>query len=167
MPGNGGGVVGGDIPIEFRPGGSGLGKVLGALEAEVMEAAWALGRATVRDVQRHLEPRRRLAYTTVMTTMTRLARKGLLRRELVDNCYVYSPALSREEFTDRVARTVVDGLLEEFARPALSHLVDRLGRGGGDSLRELEELIREARSRESASGTGAEPPRGPGEAARR
>jgi len=144
-----------DIPIEFRPRGAGLGKVLGGLEAEVMEVAWSRGRVTVRDVHQQLLARRPLAYTTVMTTMTRLAQKGLLQRELENNYYVYRPALTREEFMDRVARTVLDGLLEEFARPVFSHLVERLGTEDEAKLRELEEIIKRGRSAEPASSRGS------------
>lgn len=133
--------------------------MLGGLEAEVMEVAWSRGRVTVRDVHQHLIARRPLAYTTVMTTMTRLAQKGLLRRELESNYYVYRPALSREEFMDRVARTVLDGLLEEFAGPVFSHLVQRLGAEDDAKLRDLEELIKAARSQGATS-----PPGSPGAA---
>ncbi|MGH2454240.1 MAG: BlaI/MecI/CopY family transcriptional regulator, partial [bacterium] len=59
----------------FRPNRPGVRKVLGDLEAEIMELAWArpAGGMKVREVFETLYPRRRLAYTTVMTTMTRLA----------------------------------------------------------------------------------------------
>src|SRR5258706_14199477 len=83
-----------------RPG---IRKVLGDLEAEIMELIWshpADQGITVRDVfevlyERRLsesaDERRRIAYTTVMNTMTRLAQKQLLRVEKVDQAYVYYP----------------------------------------------------------------------------
>lgn len=134
-----------EIPFGFKPGGRGLTKVLGGLEAEVMEVVWRLGRVSVRDALRALGGKRRLAYTTVMTTMTRLARKGLLEREPEGRYFLYRPALTREEFLDRVAATVLDGLLEEFSRPVLSHLVERIGQEDEAALRELEEAIRRRR----------------------
>lgn len=138
--------MGKDIPLEFRPHAVGLAKALGELETEVMELTWQLGRATVRDVHQRLQRKRPLAYTTVMTTMTRLAQKGLLEREQESNYCVYRPALTRDEFMDRVARTVLDGLLEEFARPVFSHLVERMGAEDEARLRELEEIIRRRRA---------------------
>src|SRR5690349_7256712 len=61
----------------FDPWKKGLRKILGDLEADVMEAIWALGQATVHDVhQRLADANRELAYTTVMTVMSRLAEKG-------------------------------------------------------------------------------------------
>jgi predicted transcriptional regulator len=63
----------------FDPRKKGLRKILGDLEADVMEAMWARGRATVHDVHERLAAAdRELAYTTVMTVMSRLADKGLL-----------------------------------------------------------------------------------------
>src|SRR5437867_3873155 len=90
-----------------RPG---IRKVLGDREAEIMELIWtrpADQGTTVRDVfevlyERRLAAppaeRRRIAYTTVMNTMTRLAKKHLLRVEKVDQAYVYHPTLTQDAF---------------------------------------------------------------------
>lgn len=130
----------------FRPGGSGLTRVLGELEAEIMELVWSRGRASVRDIHDTLVLRRSIAYTTVMTTMSRLHDKGLLARQPEGKHYLYAPALTREEFAQRVAGSVIDGLLEDFSRPALAHLVERLGEADEARLSELEELIRRRRA---------------------
>ena len=85
----------------FRPDRPGIRKVLGDLEADIMELVWARAPAegaTVRDVFEILYDRRRIAYTTVMNTMTRLARKNLLRVEKADQAYVYFPTMSQEQF---------------------------------------------------------------------
>ncbi len=130
----------------YRLRGSGLTKLLGELEAEVMDLAWSLGRVLVRDVHERLNAKRPLAYTTVMTTMGRLHRKGLLQRERESNYYIYRPTFTREEFIRRVTGTVLDGLLEDFSRPVLSHLVEAIGKTDEARLRELEEIIRQRRS---------------------
>src|SRR5688572_8069575 len=75
-----------------------LDGVLGPLETDVMEAVWARGDATVRDVHATLARRRDIAYTTVMTTMSRLAAKGLLERDSSGLAHRYRPAVSREEY---------------------------------------------------------------------
>lgn len=126
--------------------GSGLTRLLGELEAEVMDLSWSLGRVTVRDIHERLNAKRPLAYTTVMTTMGRLHQKGLLRREQESNYYVYRPASTRDEFIQHVTGTVLDGLLEDFSRPVLSHLVEAIGRADEAKLRELEEIIKRRRS---------------------
>ena len=110
-----------------RPG---IRAALGDLEAEVMEAIWARppGTAvTVREVFEALSERRRLAYTTVMTTMARLARKGLLVAERSGPAYLYRAALSREEFIDHFVGAALERLLVNFAgatRRQLEKLTD-------------------------------------------
>lgn len=130
----------------FRPFGKGLRSVLGALEAEVMEIVWAEDEVSVREVHRRLERRRRIAYTTVMTTLARLAGKGLLRRRKVDAAYLYAAAVSREELMGAVADSVIDGLLGGFGKTAVSRLLDRLQHEDPRRLEDLARLI-EARRR--------------------
>ncbi len=61
---------------------------LGPLEFEVMEVVWTVGASNVRDVATRMQ--RSLAYTTVMTTLDRLYKKGLLEREMSDRAFIYS-----------------------------------------------------------------------------
>ena len=118
----------------FRTDRPGIRKVLGDLEAEVMELIWSRPAdqgTTVRDVfeilyERRLnapkEERRRIAYTTVMNTMTRLAKKHLLRAEKVDQAYVYYPNLSQEQFISRFVERVLEDLLVSFSGATLNGL---------------------------------------------
>ena len=65
---------------------------LGDLERAVMERLWAWGRpVTVREVVEDLQRERRVAYTTIMTVMANLERKGVLARSLVGRAYTYTP----------------------------------------------------------------------------
>lgn len=98
-----------------------LEKILGPLEAEVVEALWAFdGPATVREVLERLNAGRRskLAYTTVMTVMSRLADKGVLARESKGRGYVYE-AVARD-----AAEIAVRNVVRDFGDAALAHLVD-------------------------------------------
>ncbi|MBI4277588.1 MAG: BlaI/MecI/CopY family transcriptional regulator [Armatimonadetes bacterium] len=113
-----------DITV-FRPDRPGVRKVLGDLEAEVMDVIWARPagqETTVRDVFEVLARRRRIAYTTVMNTMARLARKKLLRVKRQGPAYVYSPAFTQAEFTSRVTGHILENLLVGFAGPAMNRL---------------------------------------------
>lgn len=119
-----------DIGV-FRPDRPGIRKVLGDLEADIMEVVWAraTGRGTtVRDVFEVLYDRRRaadqgsIAYTTVMTTMTRLARKHHLRAERADQAYVYYPTLSQDEFVSRFVGRIIEELLVSFTGPTLERI---------------------------------------------
>jgi predicted transcriptional regulator len=98
---------------------------LGELEAAVMDVLWRAARPVrVRQVRDDLAPHRPLAYTTVMTVLDNLHRKGWVLRELEGKAYVYWPARSREEAAARALRDVLDstgdpeGVLLHFARTA-------------------------------------------------
>ncbi len=130
---------------DFKPHKIGYKKVLGDLEAEVMKIIWKVDRATVRDVYEQLRLEKKLAYTTVMTIMSRLAEKGLLQKEPVGNAYVYSPTISEGDFTRQVVTEVLDGLLEEFSEPVMSHIVDRLSSEDLSEIEKLERIIKERR----------------------
>ena len=120
-----------------------MAKILGPLEAEVMGVLWDRGQSTVAEVHAPLKQRRGVAYTTVLTIMTRLKEKGLAERTLVGNSHVYSPTMTREEFTGKVVEGVVDGLLETFSQPALAHFVRRLTEKEEVLLKEIERLLEE------------------------
>src|SRR6266568_1991910 len=110
-----------DISV-FRPDRPGIRKVLGDLEAEIMELVWArpVGQGTtVRDIFEILYERRRIAYTTVMNTMTRLAKKHLLRVEKVDQAYVYYPTLTQQEFVSRFVGRILEDLFINFSGATL------------------------------------------------
>jgi predicted transcriptional regulator len=101
-----------------------LESLLGPLEQDVMDVVWRLGEATVRDVHEELAGSRTIAYTTVMTTMSRLARKGLLVRDTADLAYRYHPAVSREHYGRGAVGEVLSWLLERYPEPAAAYLAD-------------------------------------------
>ena len=98
---------------------------LGDLEREVMTQLWdAAEPLTVRQVHERLGRDRELAYTTVMTVLDRLAKKGVVIQERADRAYRYAPAQSREEMT---AAVMLDALSASPDRDAaLAHFVGRL-----------------------------------------
>ncbi len=130
---------------DFKPHKIGYKKVLGDLEADIMKVVWKHNRVTVRDVYEQLRLEKTLAYTTVMTIMGRLAEKGLLQKEPQGNAFVYTPTISEDDFGRQVVSEVLDGLLEEFAEPAISHMVDKLGSEDNEKLSKLEQIIKERR----------------------
>jgi predicted transcriptional regulator len=132
----------------FDPRKKGLRKILGDLEADVMEAIWARGEATVHDVHERLAAAdRELAYTTVMTVMSRLVDKGLLGRRKDGVAYVYMPSASKEEFTRRTVGTVLSELLDDFTAPAMSQFVDLVGEQDESAIEALAKAIEEKRRR--------------------
>jgi predicted transcriptional regulator len=132
-----------------RAGRDPLGAALGSLEREVMDVMWAGGTFVVREVQARLP--RQVAYTTVMTTLDRLFKKGFVTRTRAGRAFSYSASQTREQVEAAVAAGVLSGLLSNragaAAMPILSNLVDAVGReeGGLDMLNELERIVREKR----------------------
>ena len=78
------------------------------LELECLKALWILGEGNVKDVRRALAADRTLAYTTVMTVLDRLARKGGVARRKVGRSFVYAPVLSRKNLRRLAVRDLVD-----------------------------------------------------------
>lgn len=109
----------------FRPDRPGIRKVLGDLEAEIMEFIWTRPADTgtmVRDVFETLYTRRRIAYTTVMNTMTRLAKKNLLRVEKEDQAYIYYPNFTEQEFVSRFVGRILEDLFVSFSDATLERI---------------------------------------------
>jgi predicted transcriptional regulator len=123
----------------------------GSLERGVLEALWrAPGRASVRELRGAFPD---LAYTTLMTTLDRLHKKGVLERERAGRAFQYAPRFSRETLLSRLAEEAIGGLLGDAgpgARPLLSCFVEAVGRRDAELLGELERLVREARAKEPA-----------------
>jgi predicted transcriptional regulator len=120
--------------------------LLGPLEFDVMDVVWKFGASNVRDVVGRLE--RRLAYTTVMTTLDRLYKKGFLERAKTDRAFLYGPKLSREEWNRRRAGEMMSGFLagpEESRHLLLTCLVDAVGTHDAMLLDELEKKIQRKR----------------------
>jgi predicted transcriptional regulator len=116
---------------------------LGHLETSVMEFLWSKGKCSVRDVVEGLK--RPLAYTTVMTTLDRLFKKGLLARQKADRAFLYSPQLSQPEWERLRAGDLLAGFLagpEPSREMLLSCLLDAVGEHDVVLLEELEKKIR-------------------------
>jgi predicted transcriptional regulator len=103
-----------EIKFRFNPSSSKSKKVLGPLEGDIMEVVWANGPTTVSAVHRALREHKEIAYTTVMTTMSRLAKKNLLNQDRSSASYVYSPALSKDEFDKYVIAGIMKALLTDY-----------------------------------------------------
>lgn len=103
------------------------GKVLGELETKVMETVWEKGKPiSVSDVIKVLSKKRTIAYTTVMTIMTRLTEKGLLKRTALGKAYLYKPAFSKDTFLTRVSKQIIKNLVSSFGDRAIAHFAQEL-----------------------------------------
>ena len=120
---------------------------LGPLELKVLEVLWERKRAaTVRNMQPSFP---RLAYTTLMTTLDRLYRKGVLRRFRFGRAFGYEPTCSRNELFGQMASGQFTDLLAACGDSTvlLSTLVEAVGHADAELLDELEALVRAERAR--------------------
>jgi len=107
----------------------------GELEAVIMDVVWRWDRsATVRDVVEHLRGRREIAYTTVMTVMDNLHRKGWLRRERDGRAYRYEATASREEYSAGLMRQALEA--SEDTTSTLVHFLARMDPAESAALRD-------------------------------
>jgi predicted transcriptional regulator len=138
------------FPLSRRVG-KGAEKLLGRLELDVMRVVWTRDTVSVRDVLEILGQKRRLAYTTVMTVMSRLAEKGLLRVEKRGKTHIYQAALTREAFEAQAAGQIVQALISDFGDElALSQFVKHLADNDPEQLARLAELARQAQGTSNA-----------------
>lgn len=128
----------------FKSSGEILEKSLGTLERDVMAVCWEQSDVCVREVCARLTSS--VAYTTVMTTMDRLFKKGLLSRRKLGRAFVYSPTVTHDELQGAVATELVQSLLNRDGTeplPMLSFLVDAVSDQDRSLLDELERLVRQ------------------------
>jgi predicted transcriptional regulator len=116
---------------------------MGHLELTVMETLWERGTGNVHDVVRWLD--RPLAYNTVMTTLDRLFKKGLLNRSKQERAYFYAPRQSRIEWQQKQVEHLVSKFLSgpgPAGELLVSSLVDVVGEYDAALLNNIEEKIR-------------------------
>src|SRR5688500_6926463 len=110
------------------------------LEMEIMVSVWALGQASVREIQEQLPEQKRPAYTTVQTIIYRLEEKGAVRRvKKIGNAHIFDAVVTRKAAHGRL----IDDLLHVFGgspRLLVAQLVDT-GQVTLDDLKELEASI--------------------------
>jgi predicted transcriptional regulator len=93
-------------------------------ELAIMKRVWSRGHATVRDVYEALLEERKIAYTTVMTMMNVLEKKGYLRKKAEGRSYLYRPTRPQGQVVASMVRDFVQRVFGGSAAPLLAHLVD-------------------------------------------
>lgn len=124
---------------------------LGSLERKMLEEVWSRGNVTVRELVEHSNLQ--LAYTTIMTTLDRLFKKGLLHRAIEGKAFRYSACCTREELPRFVAVTGIRQWIEstETSSLSLSYFVEAISVHDARLLEELRALV-ERKRRELKSG---------------
>jgi predicted transcriptional regulator len=115
------------------------------LEADVMDAVWERGEASVREVMEALNTGgdKERAYTTYMTILARLDSKGLLDRRREGKTDFYRPRYARDQYADLRARAELDSIVDQFGDLALAHIARQLAGLDPRRRRALQRLARE------------------------
>ena len=119
---------------------------LGDLERRAMEVVWQKRELSVRDLYDELK--QQWAYTTLMTTLDRLHKKGILNRRKEGRAFFYSPRITRSQLEQGIASDLIDSLLARNGgkpAPLLSCFVEVVSEKDRSLLDELERLVREKR----------------------
>jgi BlaI family transcriptional regulator, penicillinase repressor len=115
---------------------------LGDAELEVLKALWDAGPGTVRQVLQHLHDRgRRVAYTTVLTVLSRLEQKGYVASDKSGLAYIYKPRVSRQKVVGSRLKAVVEQLYDGAAAPLVLHLMESQ-RFTPEEIEQLQRLIK-------------------------
>ncbi|MGE6720956.1 BlaI/MecI/CopY family transcriptional regulator [Peribacillus frigoritolerans] len=117
-----------------------LPNILGPLELEVMKIIWSKKEATVQEVLVELNKQNNYAYTTIMTIMNRLDKKGILTRNKVGKGYLYKARYNQDELVQQTSSEKVEQILGNYGDIAIAQFVDAVGHNP-DQLNKLKQLI--------------------------
>ncbi|MEN6424587.1 MAG: BlaI/MecI/CopY family transcriptional regulator [Phycisphaerales bacterium] len=117
---------------------------LGELQRAVLEIVWERGEASVHDVLRQLDQRKKLAYTTALTVLQKLEKAGWIEHRSEGKSYIYTPAVSREQAGAGSVRGFLSRVFEGDAVAMFQHLI-RESDLSDEELRELRRMIDEKR----------------------
>jgi len=114
------------------------------LELELLKMIWERGEATVREVYQDLSKHRKIAYTTVLTMMGVLERKGHLEKFAGERAYLYRPTQPKDQVVENMVDEFVNRVFRGAAKPLLVHLVEDSNMPA-EELAEIERLVRQRR----------------------
>lgn len=115
----------------------------GELEMQLMDILWDSKDATVNAIHKRISKNRPIAYTTVATILQRLYDKKLLNRYEDHNHYVYSPAISRKDYSSNLVKNFINKLLSNFGDLAISSFAENLEALPKDKKEYLISLLQE------------------------
>lgn len=131
------------VVATLRLTSAGTAMLLGDLEHRILQAAWTFKRpATARDLHEKVARTHKVVYITSVTVANRLVQKGILRREKQDDIFHYSATMTREEFSERATRHVMQRVVGLGTAAVSASLVDVLAERDPAQLEELGRLVR-------------------------
>lgn len=136
------------MKITFNSSEHGLEKVIGRLERAILEILWENQGIPGREIHQRMLKGRKLAYTTTLTVLDRMVKKGTALRKREASLFRYYPSMKKEEFEHRVASTMIKGIYEMAPSPAISTFVDILS---GMDKSKINKIIRQVKKKKGQS----------------
>jgi BlaI family penicillinase repressor len=130
---------------------------LAPLELDCMNMLWPMGEGTVREIRDALATRRPRAYTTIMTIMDRLARKGIVERHKTGRAYIYKPNLTAEDARGHALAQVIESFFGGSKESVIAHL-DSERKPSGHASSAADDVVRsvpQGNASAAAAGSGA------------
>lgn len=122
---------------------------LGKLELKIMQALWDRGACSVREIQESFPPKKRPAYTTVQTVVTRLEAKGAVRRaKKISNAHIFEATLTRDATHGRFIDDLL-GLFGGRSQPVMTHLIES-GKLTLQDIKEAEKTLQALANKEKS-----------------
>jgi predicted transcriptional regulator len=136
------------MKIIFKSSEQGLEKIIGRLERSILDILWENQGIPGREIHQRMLKERKLAYTTTLTILDRMVKKGSALRKRGESLFLYYPSMKKEEFEHRVASTMIKGIYEMAPSPAISVFVDILS---GMDESKINEIIRQIEKKKGQS----------------
>lgn len=127
--------------VSRNPKGKNGVRPLGELELEVMKVLWHKGEATGKEVWEDIRSSRKTALTTVLTVLDRLSGKGFTRRTRKEGLYIYTPSVSREDYTRDVSGRLLKDYMDLSSSSLIASFMDALDSVSSDEVEKLSRLI--------------------------
>ncbi|OGY79736.1 MAG: hypothetical protein A3B74_01680 [Candidatus Kerfeldbacteria bacterium RIFCSPHIGHO2_02_FULL_42_14] len=127
---------------QFKMHKKGPEKVLGNLEARIMEILWKIGEGSVRDVRENLAKKKYISFNTVMTVMNRLIGKQLLQKLRKGGVYCYKAQVTRKTFCQKISESIFRELLHDPQFFGMAGFMSAMERLDQNTLKKIENILK-------------------------
>ncbi len=134
------------MKLLFPSNKKGIGVLSDELERPLMEILWTKGPRKGREIYEEIRLEKNIAYTTALTVLDRLAKKGFINKDGQSGVILFSPRISREAYTGAITENLVQRAFEMSPDLAVSAFADHFSQMPESDRAKLEELLLEKRN---------------------
>lgn len=133
------------MKVAFKPSQPSMINAISNAERPILELLWQKGPLTGREIYDQVRRSKPAAYTTVLTLLGRMVKKGSVRRRQASGLLVFEAAMEKSEFENKVAEVVMKRILEISPSSAISTFVEAVSEWDESKLDEVMEIIEKKR----------------------